>query len=190
LFVCAAGNSGNSTPRYPAAYDLDNIISVAATDHNDALASFSNYDPIWVDLAAPGVSILSTYAGNRYAYISGTSMATPHVSGAAALVLAENPSLITADLKATLLNSVDPLGSLAGKTLTGGRLNVAKAVGAPALPATDTTAPAQISDLSASAPTQTTLTLAWTATGDDGTSDAAYAYDLRFSTSPISDVNW
>jgi subtilisin family serine protease len=190
LTVAAAGNSGNSTPRYPAAFDLDNVVSVAATDHNDALASFSNYDPSWVDLAAPGVSVLSTYAGNTYRSLNGTSMATPHVSGAAALVLAANPSLSTAALKATLMNSVDPLASLAGKTVTGGRLNVARAVGAPELPVTDTTAPGQATDLAASNPTPTTITLGWTATGDDGATGTAYAYEIRYSTSPITDATW
>ena len=190
LTVAAAGNSANSTPRYPAAFDLANVISVAATDHNDALASFSNYDAGWVDLAAPGVSVLSTYAGNTCRSLSGTSMATPHVSGAAALVLAADPSLGTAAIKATLMNSVDPVASLAGKTVTGGRLNVARAVGAPDLPVTDTVAPDQVTNLSASNPTPTTITLGCTATGDDGATGTAYAYELRLSTSPITDANW
>ena len=190
LFVAAAGNAGNSNLRYPAGYDLDNIVSVAATDANDALATFSSYDPTWVDLAAPGVSVYSTYAGNTYRSLNGTSMATPHVSGAAALVLAADPSLSTAALKAKLMNNVDPLASLAGKTVTGGRLNVARAVGAPDLAPTDTVAPAQATDLSASNPTPTTITLGFTATGDDGADGTAYAYEIRFSTAPITDANW
>jgi subtilisin family serine protease len=190
LFVAAAGNSATSNVNYPAGYDLDNILSVAATTSSDDLASFSSYGPDWVDLAAPGVGVYSTYVGNSYRYFSGTSMAAPHVSGAAALVLGSAPALTTADIKSALLISVDPVASLAGKTLTGGRLNVARALGAPELPAMDTIAPAPISDLSTASTTPETVTLAWTATGDDGTSGAAYAYDLRRSSSPITEADW
>ncbi|HEY5995601.1 MAG TPA: S8 family serine peptidase, partial [Candidatus Deferrimicrobiaceae bacterium] len=132
LFVAAAGNSGANLDRrasYPASYGTSNEIAVAATDSGDALASWSNYGAGTVQLAAPGVSILSTVRGNAYAAYSGTSMATPHVSGAAALVLARpecDPSVNA--LKSAILNNVDPVGSLAGKVRTGGRLNVAKAV--------------------------------------------------------------
>jgi subtilisin family serine protease len=141
LFVAAAGNAGSNndvTPSYPASYTADNVIAVAATDSNDALASWSNYGATSVDLAAPGVSILSTIRNGGYAYYSGTSMATPHVSGAAALVLSACSSLTTLNLKTALLNSKDPVSSLVGKTLTGGRLNVARAIqygcGAPPTP--------------------------------------------------------
>ena len=80
LFVAAAGNTGSSTKMYPAGYSLENVISVAATDHNDALVSLSNYGTAWVDLAAPGVNILSTVRNNEYSYFNGTSMACPHVA--------------------------------------------------------------------------------------------------------------
>lgn len=131
LFVAAAGNDGvntDVTPSYPASYDLDNIVSVAATDDNDALASFSNFGAVSVDLGAPGVSILSTTPGNTYSSFSGTSMATPHVSGSAALLLSEDPSLSLVGLKSALLDNVDLLASLAGITVTGGRLNLASSV--------------------------------------------------------------
>ena len=105
LFVAAAGNNGASKAKYPAGYGLDNIISVAATDHNDALASFSNYGSSWVDLAAPGVNILSTTPGNNYGFKNGTSMACPHVAGVAALVMAQFPSLDVAGVKNTILSS-------------------------------------------------------------------------------------
>jgi serine protease len=131
LFVVAAGNAGtnnDTTPSYPASYSAANLVAVAATDNTDALASFSNYGASSVDLGAPGVYIASTVRNGGYAYMSGTSMATPHVSGAAALVLSACAALDTAGLVNVLLGTVDPISSLAGKTTTGGRLNVYKAV--------------------------------------------------------------
>ena len=128
LFVAAAGNDGkdnDAVPSYPASYTAPNIVAVAATDSNDILASWSNWGKTSVDLAAPGVSILSTVRGG-YASYSGTSMATPHVSGAALLILSEC-NLDTAQLKTNILSNVDSVASLDGKTVTGGRLNVNKA---------------------------------------------------------------
>jgi hypothetical protein len=103
------------------------VVSVAATDNRDAKSSFSNFGATTVDLGAPGTNILSTVPNGGFAVFSGTSMATPHVSGAAALVLSKC-SLSTANLKANLMNNVDPVSSLAGRTVTGGRLNVDKAI--------------------------------------------------------------
>ncbi|MDL5502527.1 MAG: S8 family serine peptidase, partial [Candidatus Methanoperedens sp.] len=131
LFVAAAGNDYENIdnyPFYPAGYDVPNIISVAATDHNDIIADFSNYGNLTVDLGAPGVDVLSSVPGNVYDLYSGTSMATPHVSGAAALLKAFNPQLTHHEIKNILMNSVDPLPSLNGKTVSGGRLNVYKAI--------------------------------------------------------------
>jgi len=131
LFVAAAGNAGANTdasPSYPASYDLDNIVSVAATDDNDALATFSNFGATTVDLGAPGVSILSTTPANTYSSFSGTSMASPHAAGVAALVLAEDPTLDLVGLKAVLMDNVDLIPALAGITVTGGRLNAANAL--------------------------------------------------------------
>lgn len=143
LFTAAAGNSGtnnDSSPFYPASYTAPNVVAVAATDSSDNKASFSNYGATSVDLGAPGVGILSTVRGGAYASYSGTSMATPHVSGAAALVLSLC-ALDTAGLKANLLNNVDPIAALAGKTVTGGRLNVNASLqacaGSPPPPAPD-----------------------------------------------------
>jgi subtilisin family serine protease len=130
LFVAAAGNNGSNndtTPFYPAGFSAPNVIAVAATDSTDHLASFSNYGPSSVHLGAPGVGIASTTIGNTYSTFSGTSMATPHVSGAAALVLS-HCTLDTAGVKNTLLKSVDILPSLVGYTSTGGRLNVNTAI--------------------------------------------------------------
>jgi subtilisin family serine protease len=130
LFVAAAGNYGTSndtTPVYPCNYHTTNEICVAATDSHDSLASFSDYGATSVDLAAPGVNILSTVPGAGYDYLSGTSMATPHVSGAAALALSTGYQSVST-LKATILAAVDPIGSLAGRVATGGRLDVCKAI--------------------------------------------------------------
>ena len=130
LFVAAAGNSSSNldiVPMYPASYNRANMIAVAATDNNDVLASFSSYGATSVHLGAPGVAILSTLPGSSYGYLSGTSMATPHVSGAATLLLSAC-SLSTQELKQDLLDNVDPIPSLAGLTATGGRLNVNRAI--------------------------------------------------------------
>jgi subtilisin family serine protease/chitodextrinase len=130
LYVAAAGNDGadaDQAPMYPAAFQSPAIISVAATDSRDGLASFSNYGRTSVDLGAPGVSIYSTLPGNTYDWWSGTSMATPHVAGAAALVKAARPGASSMAIKALLLRTVDAKWSLAN-TATGGRLNVGSAV--------------------------------------------------------------
>jgi subtilisin family serine protease len=136
VIVGGAGNDGVTTPFYPAA--LDHVIAVGAFDEEHKRASFSNYGSR-VDIAAPGSNILSTYPASKcdaagtpgdtgcYAWLSGTSMATPHVSGAAALVLSGCP-LDTAGVRSTLLNSVDPISAMSGVTTTGGRLNVDRAL--------------------------------------------------------------
>jgi len=127
LFVAASGNSGvnaDINPMYPAAYNVSNIVSVAATDHNNQLTYFSNYGATSVDLAAPGYQIISTYPGGGYAALSGTSMASPHVAGAAALVKAAHPEYTMTQLQDSLLGNIEPLASLNGYMTTGGILNV------------------------------------------------------------------
>jgi subtilisin family serine protease len=131
LFVAAAGNSSTNNDRrqhYPSGYQLPNVVSVAALTRNDTLASFSNYGPKTVHVAAPGAAILSTWPNQQYEEHSGTSMATPNVAGVAALVVSAEPNISMKDLRERLLASVDPLPALAGKTLTGGRLNASRAV--------------------------------------------------------------
>ncbi|MDP2209925.1 MAG: choice-of-anchor D domain-containing protein [Bacteroidota bacterium] len=131
LFVAAAGNSSMNTdinPNYPSCYDLGNIISVASTTSDDQMSSFSNYGLLTVDLGAPGSNIYSTLPGNNYGSYSGTSMATPHVAGVAGLVLSLNSHLGGSDVKNIILSSIDPISALAGKTVTGGRLNAFQAL--------------------------------------------------------------
>jgi subtilisin family serine protease len=143
IFVAAAGNSALNTDTfvsYPQGYPVDNIISVAATDHNDLLASFSNYGATSVDLGAPGVSVYSSY-GSGYASLSGTSMATPHVAGAVALAWAYAPTKTRQEIKAAILAGVDAVASLAGKTVTGGRLNLVKVLANVAPPIAAPSAP-------------------------------------------------
>ena len=133
LQVFAAGNNGRNiepAPFYPASYTTPSILAVAASDSADNKASFSNYGALSVDLAAPGVSVLSTYRNSdtSYATLSGTSMATPHTTGAAALLAAANPNLSAASLKATLMNTVTPLANWNGVVKSGGRLNIYNAI--------------------------------------------------------------
>jgi subtilisin family serine protease len=132
LFVAAAGNASTDNdkrPHYPSNYDLPNVVSVAALDRNDNLASFSNFGAKTVHVAAPGKDILSTWINDSYREASGTSMATPHVSGVSALILASEPGLSMDKLRDRLLRSVDKIDALSGKVSSGGRLNAAKALG-------------------------------------------------------------
>jgi len=131
LFVAAAGNANTNndrTPHYPSSYNVPSVVSVAALDRNDQLASFSNYGIKSVAIAAPGVDILSTWLGDEYEEKSGTSMATPVVAGVAALIAAHEPKITVDELRTRLLASVDPLNSLKGKVVSGGRINAAKAL--------------------------------------------------------------
>jgi subtilisin family serine protease len=136
LIVAAAGNSSTDNdflPVFPSSfssYGAANVISVAATDQSDRLAFFSSYGRFSVDLGAPGVNILSTSPNGLYRFLSGTSMATPHVTGAAALVLAKlgNAGMTVAQVKSAILGNVEAVPSLAGTTRTGGRLNVYSAL--------------------------------------------------------------
>jgi thermitase len=141
LYVAAAGNDGDNvdvTPHYPCAYTEANVLCVGATDSDDELAGFSNYGSNAVDLFAPGVRIASAYptgfssfldAGDGYEMMNGTSMATPHVAGAAALVAAHHPEFTASQIKAALMDSADLQPGLAGKARVAGRLNAAAALG-------------------------------------------------------------
>jgi thermitase len=133
LLVFAAGNnstSNDTSPEYPAALTNTNIIAVAAVTTTGALASFSNYGARSVDLAAPGDSILSTYLGSKYKMLSGTSMASPIVAAAAAMLLSHDPKLSYKKLRSALLSSTAPDPALAGKVAQPGVLDVASALAA------------------------------------------------------------
>lgn len=131
LFFAAAGNSASdndATPSYPASYESDAVMAIASTDRNDAMSGFSQWGLTSVDMGAPGSAILSTTPGNSYDTYSGTSMATPHMTGAAALVWSINPDLTVAEMKQLLMDSGDSNADLTGKTVAGTRLNVATAL--------------------------------------------------------------
>ncbi|WP_434928173.1 S8 family serine peptidase [Shewanella sp. HL-SH2] len=131
LFLAAAGNDAydnDVTPSYPASYDLDAIMAIASTDRNDNMSGFSQWGLTSVDMGAPGSAILSTVPGGSYDTYSGTSMATPHVTGAAALVWPLNPDLSAEEMKELLMASGDSNASLTGLTVAGTRLNVASAL--------------------------------------------------------------
>jgi subtilisin family serine protease len=136
IFVAAAGNNAidNDLPNarsYPASYNIPGVISVAATDSNDGLANFSNFGVSTVDIAAPGVNILSTLpteAGGPYGLLSGTSMASPTVAGVVALIRSVKPTASAVEVRELLINSSDLLPSLQGKVRSGGRVNVARAL--------------------------------------------------------------
>jgi len=188
LFVAAAGNARSNTdvvPTYPGSLPADCILTVAATDARDQLASFSNFGARTVDLGAPGVDILSTTLGGDYRLLSGTSMATPHVTGAAAFLMGRFPGMTAADVKDRLLRFAEPLASLADRCVSGGRLNLALASADP-----DTLPPGDVTDLHVVAPGSNSMDLAWTATGDDGETGTATRYDLRVAVQPITPANF
>ena len=131
LFVAAAGNDAvdnDVNPHYPSNYENDSVLSIASTDSSDNMSGFSQWGLESVDMGAPGSAILSTIPGGGYATYSGTSMATPHVAGVAALVLSVNPDLTTVELKELLMSSGDANTALTGKTVAGTRLNANQAL--------------------------------------------------------------
>ncbi|MFN7768903.1 MAG: S8 family serine peptidase [Planctomycetaceae bacterium] len=192
LFVAAAGNDGANIETagfYPASYNLDTIVSVAATTSSDTLAGFSNYGVTRVDLGAPGAAIYSTLPGNTYGTYSGTSMATPQVAGVVALAAAQFPGATSLQLKQAVMDSGDSLAALAGKTISGKRLNAASTldwlrqqqVEAPALPIAVSPSLA-VDPLTPTTPEAFTLI--------DGADDVSVAIDLGTNTFRLWGVDY
>jgi len=182
LFIAAAGNNGvniDGGAYYPAAYQCtsasrswDCVISVASITSAGALSSFSNYGAATVDIAAPGSGIWSTLPVGTYGNYSGTSMATPHVSGAAALCASVNPSLSAQQIRSAILSTAAPTPSLAGKTVSGGRLDIGAMISA-CLPSTKSVSGTP-SGLTATGLSSSSMALAWF----DGVSDESY-YEIQ-----------
>ncbi|MEX1018249.1 MAG: S8 family serine peptidase, partial [Litorilinea sp.] len=191
LHIAAAGNGNTSSLHYPAGFDLPNLIAVASTDHNDQYSNFSNWGD-WVHLAAPGSNIFSTVPTGQcpmcdssgYAAASGTSMASPYVAGAIGLIAARYPELTQAQMIQRVINGVDMLPESNKSTQTNGRLNLFNSLD------DDETPPAAISDLTPTLLLLTGVRLNWSAVGDDGMEGLASAYDLRYSSAPITAENW
>ncbi|MBN4056233.1 S8 family serine peptidase [Rhodothermus sp. AH-315-K08] len=190
IVVFAAGNDGTNSAAngYPASYAP--VIAVSASDQSDQLPDWSNYGS-WVDITAPGVSILSTVV-NGYDSYDGTSMAAPHVAGVAALLASYAPGLTATEVRQILESSADNIDSQnPGRVgqLGSGRLNAFAALSLAVPPPPDLTDPGAISGLSLTGTSYASLDFTWTATGDDGNDGRAARYDIRFSTSPITDFD-
>jgi len=181
LFVAAAGNESSDSdvhPHYPSGYSLPNVISVAATTNTDVVAGFSNFGAHSVLMGAQGSVILSTLPNNSYGTLSGTSMAAPHVAGAAALLCAANSNLSVNQLRSLLAFNGDIISALQGRSLTGRRLNVFKSL--QAIGENDTTPPGTVTNLQVASQNGRNLKVSWTASGDDGAAGQASLYDVAF----------
>ena len=188
LFVAAAGNARSDTdahPQYPGALGDPCILSVAATDHADQLASFSNFGATTVDVAAPGLDVLSTALNDSYRLLSGTSMAAPHVTGACAFLMGRFPSMTADEVKSRIMRFADPLPGLSGRCVSGGRLNLSLAAADP-----DSIAPGGVTNLAVVLPGSNSVDLAWTASGDDGATGTASRYELRVGLHPLTPENF
>ena len=183
VVVAAAGNNHSTAPFYPAYYT--NAMAVGATDVNDAMPSWSNRGS-WVDVAAPGDDIYSCMPDAQYGYKDGTSMASPHVAGLAALVFSvandtNGDGKINDEVRAAIQASCDKVSI----DVAYGRINAYKAVKTSSAPT-----PAAITDLAVSSFSTNSVTLHWTAPGSNDNVGTASQYDIRYSTSPITEASW
>jgi serine protease len=183
IVVTAAGNDGTNNdaePVYPANYPGDNVVSVAAVDQSNRVASFSNYGRSTVDIAAPGVGIYSTLPNGKYGTYSGTSMATPHVAGALALVWDTHPTWTYKQVIAAVLNTADRLSALSGKVASG-LLDVGKAI---AYDPASTTTPPPAKDSTGATVTGVTFG----GSGNINTARVIFSEAINASTFTASDV--
>ena len=190
LHVIAAGNSNYDNDKrdnFPSNYDLDNIVAVAATNHNDEKASFSQYGANSVDVAAPGRNILSTWPqklGKDYNTISGTSMATPNVSGGAGLLMSQYPEMSNEEIKARLIHGSDRVDALTDVSVSDGRVNYGSSL------EDDKIAPGAPNDFNAGNVTSRGGEISWTAVGDDSWANGpAQNIALSYSDQPITPEN-
>lgn len=184
LHVIAAGNSNYDNDKrdnFPSNYDLDNIVAVAATNHDDRKASFSQWGAEKVDVSAPGRNIYSTIPGGGYGNKSGTSMATPHVSGGAGLILSAYPEASNAEIKSRLIYGSDKVDALNDISVSDGRVNFAASL------EDDKVAPGAPNDFGANNVSARGATLSWTSVGDDKWGGgAAQGVELVVSDKPIN----
>jgi hypothetical protein len=183
LFVAAAGNASTNNdfiPLFPANYDAQNLLAVASTDSNDNISSFSNIGARLVSVAAPGRGILSTTPNNTYTFINGTSMASPHVAGLAALVCSLEPQIDVLRLRSLVAYNGDVIAAAADKVYTRRRINAANSV--LAWQEHDGVAPAAVGNLQKSAQNGRAVTLTFNAPGDNGNAGRAALYEVSFLT--------
>ncbi|RYZ57752.1 MAG: hypothetical protein EOP07_09030 [Proteobacteria bacterium] len=182
LFAAAAGNEGENNDvgdHYPSNYDLPNIISVAAINRKDNVSAFSNYGANTVDVAAPGEDIYSTLPNGLYGLKSGTSMATPHVTGAIALIRSRYPLAKALEIKEKLLASTVKTNALDGRVIYG-RINVANSM------ETDVTPPSIVTGLDVIQAGLNNISITWNSAGDDGDAGDASSYVIRMSDAPLT----
>lgn len=188
LFVSAAGNDYTDLkerPHYPSAFALPNHLSVGASDWQDRWADFSNFNDRLVDVFAPGYWVYSARPA-KYEYASGTSFAAPMVSGIAALLMAKNPAISPAEVRARLISAFEERAGLQGRGFNNGRISAYLALDNRAK---DTTPSSSIRDLRIIFAASNGFRLAFTAPGDDAQSGKASLYDIRISDKPITSEN-
>lgn len=187
LHIVAAGNAGfdnDKRDNFPSNYDLDNIVAVAATDHHDKKPRFSQYGATKVDVAAPGHHIWSTVPGGEYGEKSGTSMATPHVTGGAGLILSEFPQATNEEIKQRLIYGSDRLEALQGVSVSNGRINLGTSL------EDDSVAPGAPNDFETEEVGIKGGSVSWTTVGDDRWANgAAQLVELWQSSEPLNDAN-